>query len=296
MADPFVSIVVPTYRRPARLADCLRSFTALDYPPDRFEVVVVDDGSGAPPEAAVAAAGRRVHTSLVVVEHAGPAAARNAGAARAKGELLAFTDDDCRVTAGWLRAFAARFRTGDGAMLGGRTVNALTANACASASQVLIDYLYRHYNADPDNARFFASNNLAVPTDRFQHLGGFDTSFALAAGEDRELCHRWRGAGHRLVYVPDAIVLHAHALTLRQFWRQHFDYGRGAAHLRSRLPRERESAISLESPSFYLQLLTCALRLPRGAPRRASITALLAFSQMATAAGVWRERWRRSRP
>ena len=67
--------------------------------------------SGAPPEAAVAAAGRQVQTSLVVVEHAGPAAARNAGAARAKGELLAFTDDDCQVTAGWLRAFAARVRT-----------------------------------------------------------------------------------------------------------------------------------------------------------------------------------------
>src|SRR5215470_15202715 len=103
---PFFSIVVPTYRRPAQLAVCLDAITRLDYPADRFEVIVVDDGSGAPPETAVAAVRGRVDVTLLAPPHRGPAAARNAGAAHAKGDVLAFTDDDCAPDASWLRALA----------------------------------------------------------------------------------------------------------------------------------------------------------------------------------------------
>lgn len=293
MRDPFVSIIVPTYRRPLKLADCLRSLAQLDYPQDRFEVVVVDDGSGAPPEDIVAAAAERVQAGLIVVDHAGPAAARNAGAARAKGELLAFTDDDCTVAPHWLRAFVARAQALDGSLLGGRIVNALPANPYSTASQLLVDYLYRHQNADPNDARFFASNNLAVAADAFRSAGGFDTSFPLAAAEDRELCLRWRHLGRRLAYVPDAVVHHAHDLTLRRFCRQHFNYGRGRWHLGSRARRGRQAPVALEPPGFYLRLMTYALRRTRGVSG-VTLTALLALSQLATAAGLARERWRRT--
>jgi GT2 family glycosyltransferase len=291
MPQPFVSIIVPTYRRPVRLADCLAAFRRLDYPSDRFEVIVVDDGSGAPPEDVVAGARSHIQVSLVAIDHGGPAAARNAGAARGKGDLLAFTDDDCMVTPGWLRAFAARFVAGEGLMLGGRTVNALRANPYAVASQLLIDHLYRHYNADPRDARFFTSNNLAVSADAFRTVGGFDRSFPLPAAEDRELCLRWRRSGRRLVYVPEAVVRHAHPLTLGRFWRQHFTYGRGAFHLHTLLGRRREPAIAIESPVFYLRLLEEALRTPSWSSR-ASMATLLLLSQIANGAGFFRERWR----
>lgn len=291
MEEPFVSIIVPTYRRPARLAECLQALARLDYPQDRFEVVVVDDGSEAPPEDAIAAVGKRLQASLLVIPHAGPAAARNAGAARAKGELLAFTDDDCRPTAGWLRAFADRFAVSRDVMLGGHTANALHADIYAAASQLLIDYLYAHYNADAADARFFTSNNLAVPADAFRDVGGFDSSFPLPAAEDRELCLRWRCGGRRLTYVPEAVVLHAHALSLARFWRQHFSYGRGAFHLHALLARRRHSRVTVESPAFYFSLVTYALRHFSGGSR-APMTALLALSQIANAAGFVRERWR----
>src|SRR5262249_30529626 len=160
------SIVIPTYRRPDRLAACLAALTRLEYPRERFETVVVDDGSGAAPDEVVDAARGSLDVTLVHAEHGGPAAARNAGAARAKGELLCFTDDDCAPAPGWLTAFAARFRASPDAMLGGHTVNALADNVYSETSQLLVDYLYEYYNADPANARFFTSNNMAMSTDR----------------------------------------------------------------------------------------------------------------------------------
>lgn len=62
----------------------------------------------------------------------------------------------------------------------------------------------------PEQAGFFASNNLAVPAIDFEKVVGFDTSFPLAAGEDRELCHRWLTARRGMFYAPELIVYHTH--------------------------------------------------------------------------------------
>src|SRR5215813_1646861 len=102
---PRFSIVVPTYRRPAILAGCLDAVARLDYPCDRFEAIVVDDGGGA---VELPRAYADVDMVLLTQAHAGPAAARNTGAARARGDFLAFTDDDCRPDPGWLSPFTAR--------------------------------------------------------------------------------------------------------------------------------------------------------------------------------------------
>jgi GT2 family glycosyltransferase len=85
---------------------------------------------------------------------------------------------------------------------------------------------YAYYNADPSQARFFASNNLVFPADGFHALGGFDTTFRTS--EDRDLCNHGLHHGYHMTYAPEVIVSHAHVLTLRTFWQQHFNYGRGA--------------------------------------------------------------------
>ena len=292
-STPFLSIVVPTYRRPERLAACLCALAQLEYPRDRFEVVVVDDGSEAPPDHVVDAVRSAIEVTLLRAEHGGPAKARNAGAARAKGEFLCFTDDDCAPAPGWLIAFAARLRAAPDAMLGGRTVNGLTDNVYSATSQLLVDYLYGYYNANPLDARFFTSNNLAMSADLFREMGGFDTSFPLPAAEDRELCDRWRQQGRPLRYTPDAVVHHSHPLTLRTFWRQHFNYGRGAFHLHVLRARQRQDRIRVEPPSFYLNLLAAAGRSHQGLAAPA-MTVLLAVSQVANAAGFFAERRRPS--
>ena len=283
---PSFSIVIPTYRRPERLASCVRALGELDYPRDRFEVIVVDDGSGAPP----APDAPSLDVTILTQPHAGPAAARNTGAARARGDYLAFTDDDCMPETGWLRALAARAVPGVDQVLGGRTVNALATNVYSSATQLLLDYLHE-WHTHRGGAAFFPSNNVAVPTALFRARGGFDVGFPLAAGEDREFCDRWVRAGGRLVYVPDAVVRHGHPLTLARYWRQHANYGRGALRFH-RLRAGPEGRRGTGTPlSFYLRLVAYPLGHARGS-RRLTLTALFALSQVATATGYWRERFR----
>ncbi len=224
--QPLFSIIVPTYNRPRQLADCLRALSALDYPRQHFEVIVVDDGSASPLAEVVAPFHPLFQLTLVTQDNAGPAAARNTGAALAQGEFLAFTDDDCLPSGRWLTSLAARFAEAPRQAVAGRTVHALPHNPFAAASQLIIDMVHAYYNADPAQARFSASNNLALPTGMFRRLGGFDATFRTS--EDRDLIDRWLHHGHRLTYAPDVLVYHAQLLTWRGFCRLHFSYGRGA--------------------------------------------------------------------
>ena len=251
----FFSIIIPTYMRPEQLAVCLRSLARLDYPRDRFEVIVVDDGSRKPPHGVIAEFHANLDVMLLTQTHAGPATARNTGAAQAKGEILVFTDDDCEPAADWLQTLAQRFAGKSQCAVGGRTINALPQNIYATASQMLIDYLYGYYNADPLHARFLISNNFAFPSDRFHGIGGFDTTFTRAGGEDRELCHRWVQKGHRMIYAKEALVYHTHALSLRSFFQQHFNYGYGASHFHCLRNGHGQRRIELEPLAFYTDLL-----------------------------------------
>jgi glycosyltransferase involved in cell wall biosynthesis len=169
--QPFFSIVIPTYRRPRQLAVCLQGLSHLDYPHDRFEVIVVDDGGELSLDGTLASFKGTFAVSLLRQPRGGPSGARNAGAAIAKGEFLAFTADDCVPAADWLRTLAARFAVRPDCAFGGKIINAVPGNSFSTASHLLIMYLYGYYNTLPEAARFFTPNNLAVPAGRFQSRG-----------------------------------------------------------------------------------------------------------------------------
>jgi GT2 family glycosyltransferase len=221
-------VVIPTYRRPHQLRTCLQALAAAHYPRDQFEVIVVDDGSPAPLESLVAPFRHWLDLRLLRQSNAGPAVARNTGAALARGALLAFTDDDCLPTHNWLATLETQHQQHPGCMICGSVINALPNNPYDATSQLVSDLVYAVYNAEPEQARFCASNNMSLPTESFDTLGGFDRTFPLPGGEDRDFCDRWRQQGYRIRYVPEAVIVHAHALTLRGFWGQYFRYGRGA--------------------------------------------------------------------
>ena len=306
------SVVVPTYDRPDRLARCLAALAALDYPRDRYEVVVVDDGSRQPLDDVVAGAIESeadLAVDLVRQANAGPAAARNRGAARARGRYLAFTDDDCTPTPGWLTGLDAALSDDPQALVGGRVDNALVGNPCSTASQILVTYLYErqaavraHGNgaggngaarpsaAEPEG--FFASNNIAVPAEGFARLGGFDESFPLAAAEDRDLCARWVETGGTLRYQPDAVVDHHHALDLAGFCRQHANYGRGAWQYNQGRTARTGASLRVAPVSFYAGMLRRPFA-DMPARRALPVAGLLAVSQVATATGFGLERLRR---
>ncbi|MEO8690268.1 MAG: glycosyltransferase [Solirubrobacteraceae bacterium] len=281
-----VSVVIATADRPGPLARCLAAVAALEHPRDALEVIVVDDGGSIHPQPVD---GLRVR--LLRRERGGPGAARNDGAQAAEGELLAFTDDDCLPEPGWLRALCAvSAESPSGTMIGGRTVNALAANRFAETSQHIQDLVYAHYNRDAERARFFATNNLAVPRDAFLALGGFDVAAFPFASEDRDLCDRWRASGRDLRSASDAVVHHAHDLDLRGFVRQHVAYGRGAARYH-RARARRGTGRLRDDAAFHLDrslwLRTARLRPAR---RAAEITALLALWQAANATGYLLEK------
>ena len=285
----FFSIIIPTYNRPERLASCLKAIAFLDYPRDRFEVIVVDDGSQTPLDDVVAPLKDEIKIELLHQENAGPAAARNKGAEVAKGEFLAFTDDDCQPTPDWLNKLAEGFEKNPEAMIGGKTINALDNNLFSTASQKLIDYLYDYYNPAKGKDAFFASNNIALPAANFKALKGFDVSFPLAAAEDRDFCDRWNSK-YSMLYIPEARVNHYHKLSLATFCQQHFGYGRGAFCFHQLRATRLAKDLEVEPLSFYFDLLAYPFSQTTKQPQL-FISGLFFLSQVANVAGFFWEKF-----
>lgn len=284
---PLVSVIVPTYDRPLALATCLRALAAQTLAKEQFEVIVCDDGSAAAVAAQhaelVAGLGGPRRVRLVREENAGPAAARNLGAALARGRYLAFTDDDCEPAEDWLASLLARFETNPNALLGGGLRNGLASDVCAAATQAIMDFVYGEQERD-SGVRLFSTSNMSMPAAAFRAIGGFSPAFRDAAGEDYDLCWRWHESGWQSVYVPEAVIVHGHSLTVRKYLRQHFSYGRGLFRVRER-QRERRRVAARRGPGWYVRLVLSPLRSRRDAAAW-RCAALIAVSQAATLAGA----------
>lgn len=287
---PRFSVIVPSRDRPGPLERCLRALARLEYERDAFEVVVVDNRGNTPLTGLLERVRGDLRVRLVEERRRGPAAARNAGAAAAAGPFLALTDDDCEPTPGWLAALDLRLTRAPDSVVGGSLVNALHDNPYSTASQVVMDAIYRHYNTD-SAARFLASNNLALSARVFRELGGFETSFPLAGGEDRDFCDRCESEGQSMIYAPEAVVVHAHELSLRSLWRQHFNYGRGTSIFHDSRRDRGLGRVTFE-PGLHATLLRTAVAAPAGC-RRLRVLAAVLLTQVAYAAGFARERFRR---
>lgn len=291
MTTPLVTIVIPTYARPARLRGCLAALARQTIAADTFEVVVVDDGSPQPvvPPADTALTGPTVR--IIRQQNAGPSAARNRGVQEARGELIALTDDDCLPTPVWLETLVDTHRQCPGALVGGITFNGLTDDIFATTSQMIVDLVYEHFNHDQQAAFFLTSNNMLCSRAAYSELGGFDTTFPRAGAEDRDFCDRWRASGRPLRLVPSATIEHRHAQNLRQFLGLHYRYGRGA-YLYHAKRRARGSGSMQEDFRFHgglIRHLPRHLRRQQGLGRKTQILAALAIWQAANAAGFCRE-------
>jgi GT2 family glycosyltransferase len=280
-----ISVVISTYERPRPLAGALQALARQQFPKDRFEVILVNDGGVTALESVAHPFERQLQIRILSQPNNGPGAGRNLGAAHARGALLAFTDDDCQPHTDWLCALQRAAHANPDCLLGGRTIAGFPQELCSEASQLILDAVYGFYNSQPANARFFASNNMAVPAGLFRVLGGFDTAFRLAS-EDRDLCERWRNSGRRMVYVSDATVEHFQRLNFASFIRLHFRYGRGAWRFHQERIRRGSSRLR-DHLGLYREWRRWLLGPWREQPRsRAAAMELLLFSwQAANATG-----------
>lgn len=192
---PQITVVIPTCHRNEALRQCLERLApgAQTLAPGRYEVVVTDDGSRETAEEMVRQ--RFPWARWSAGPRRGPASNRNAGAQQARGEWLAFTDDDCLPAREWLAAFADAVRP-EGDFYEGRTVCSV-----GLASPLL---------GAPVNLKggAFWSCNILIRRARFQALGGFDEAFPFPHMEDVDLRERILGAGEHIPFVADAVVDH----------------------------------------------------------------------------------------
>lgn len=221
---PLVSIVIPVKDRALELRDCLNSLHELDYPPEKLEIIVVDDGSrDATPEIARAAGARVIPSGAI---GGGPAAARNRGAANARGEILAFIDSDCTASKEWLKELLPVFAEQEVMAVGG-WVDGMHDAAPLDRYEAVMSSLNLGRRAMSGNAGgdtfYLPSCNLLVRSAAFHAAGGFRAE--LQVGEDVDLTWRLRDNGGTIVYLPRGKVCHAHRSRLRSFMQRRFDYG-----------------------------------------------------------------------
>lgn len=199
---PHVSVVIPTHRRPEALARCLRSLIAQDYPPDRLDIHVVHNRTEDDTEAVVRrlAAESPVPLRYTARNGRGPAPSRHFGGMEAKGEIIAFVDDDCEVSPGWISAAAAAFA---GAPEVGLVQGATLPNPAHRRR-----LLEKTVNV-PGPSPFFETCNIFYRVAAFRAVDGFTGPFAdRFYGEDTDLGRRVLAAGWQYRFSHEAVVYH----------------------------------------------------------------------------------------
>jgi GT2 family glycosyltransferase len=218
---PFVSVIIPTYRRLRGLTAAMRSVLANDYPADRFEVVVVDSGPDDGTVAMMRDFGERYPGRITYLRKnsEGPSASRNAGAASARGEIFAFMDSDCEADSGWIRSVVQLLQERpEVGVLQGKTLPPPGEMPGAGSRFLQVD----------NGNWIFETCNVIYRREAFEKVGGFAKRFyrnldaepvarllgpavgarILMSGEDADLAWRVMGAGWKSAFCADAIVYH----------------------------------------------------------------------------------------
>ena len=259
---PFISVVVPVYNEADDIEELILSLLALDYPADRHEIIIIDNGST---DNTLQIIKKYPVTLLEEREKRGASAARNKGIRQAKGEIIAFIDADCVATSDWLKklvvdhddltigAFAGEVKgcepvytkvqavynfhrnlspfiyqnlpNGERqAVLKKRPpIYPLTALERLWARLGLTNYHQKHSFPPMHTA---PTANVAYRKAVFEEIGLFDLS--LLRGQDPDLAYRMQlHSNYRFHPAPEAIVYHKHETTFAQVFSHQQLYGLG---------------------------------------------------------------------
>jgi GT2 family glycosyltransferase len=233
-AAPGVSVVVCSHNGEATIAQTCEALMRLEYV--AYEVIVVDDGStDATPDIA-----REYGFRVITTENRGLSVARNTGLHEARGEIVAYLDDDAYPDPHWLTYLAAGYARGDVAGVGGPNVpppgDGVVARCVAEAPGNPV-----HVLISDREAEHIPGCNCSFRRDALLAVGGFDPRFWVA-GDDVDLCWRLRDRGWRLGFSPGAMVWHHRRGSLRAYWRQQRGYGRAEALLERKWPENYSPA------------------------------------------------------
>ncbi len=227
---PFASVIVPVFNGADTLGDCLQALAHQTVGAERYEIIVVDDGS-TDGSAEVAA---RYGVTVIRQEHTGAAAARNRGAQWARGQILLFTDADCRPEQDWIEQMLAPFAEPDVVGVKG-AYRTQQRSPVARFTQAEYEEKYGRL-ARQKRIDFVDTYAAAYRRDLFLAHGGFDPAFLL--DEDQEFSFRLARAGCKLVFAPAAVVYHRHPATVWSYARRKVKLGRWKVQVHARHPAQ----------------------------------------------------------
>ena len=241
---PLVSVIIATRDRAASLEVALDSIFEMDYP--NFEVLVVDN---APKTEATLDLIEDRYAGLVSYireERPGLSVAHNAALKKARGEIVAFTDDDVIVDRDWLKRLVNAFYCTD--RVACVTGMILSAEIETPAQAIFEEYggfskgytrkVFDLQENRPDNplfpyaaGRYGSGANMSFKADFLKEIGGFDpatgTGTPALGGDDLAAFFEVISRGYRLIYEPAAIIFHHHHRDYRKLRMQTFGYGAG---------------------------------------------------------------------
>ena len=253
-----VSIIISTQDRRDSLNETLSSLACLSYPKDKYEVIVIDDGSSDDTREMIAGMRHSLPYPLTydrLIGKKGISAARNQGMRMAKGMILVFTDDDCLFEEEWLAKLVDPFRCSGVGAVGGLD----QTPADASFFSKCVGFLFTSFIGTGGlrgGGRFRVGKyypkgcNMAVHRDAISKVGGFDEH--LGPGEEIELGYRIGRAGYQIKYVEMAYVWHKRRTTLKAFLQKIF----GIGYTRVVLARKHKGLLQLGHMIPFLSGLT----------------------------------------
>ena len=232
---PRVSVVIPIYNGEADLPDLINCLHAQTYPADRVEYLLVDNASSDRTAAILAAAAQDSKpqglTMYCLSENQiqSSYAARNAGIRASTGEILVFTDVDCRPLPNWLYALIQPFAHPPVGLVGGAVV-ALPGKTLVEKYAERKNILSHKFGLSHPFCPYAATANLAIRRQALEQVGLFRSH--ITTGGDVDICWRiQRQSSWRLYCVEQAIVQHRHRATLPELLNQFRRYGRSHQYL-----------------------------------------------------------------
>jgi glycosyltransferase involved in cell wall biosynthesis len=215
---PKVSIVIPTYNCAGLIEETIRACLEQDYPNEKLEILVVDDGSTDNTRSIV----EKYPVRYIYQENKGPAAARNNGWRSAKGEAVCFIDADCIPRQNWVSKLIQHYSRKD--------IVSVAGSYAVGDTPYLLDKFVHHeiryrHSMMPDYINSFGTYNVLIKRDVLEGLGGFDPAYRRASGEDSDLSYRIIKAGYKIYFEKDALVSHRNILRFWKYLMIQFQHG-----------------------------------------------------------------------
>ncbi|WP_241981832.1 glycosyltransferase [Cryobacterium ruanii] len=223
-----MSVIIVNFRGAADTLECVRTLIGVDWPADRLEIIVVENGSGDDSENSIRAAMTEMPSVQLIVsdENLGFTGGSNLGASHAKGEFVAFLNNDAKPDAGWIRGAIKQFEISPQvAAVGSKVLNWEGTHVdFVGGSVTWFGMGYKDHVTELDDVRFDRPRDILFGTgsalfvrgEVFRSVGGFDERMFMFY-DDVDLGWRLNLLGYRVRYAPASKVFHKHHGSMKSF-------------------------------------------------------------------------------